>query len=63
MLAVGGNALYTSNAGGVRERAGVSKAAGGKALAVQYRCSKVSNVVDEGGCWWSGGHVLWCSWC
>jgi hypothetical protein len=45
-------------AGGARERAGVSKAAGGKALAVQYRCSKVSNVVDEGGCWWSGGARL-----
>ena len=50
-----GTHVCSIRAGGVRERAGVSKAAVGKALAVQYRCSNVSNVVDEGGCWWSGG--------
>ena len=50
-----GTHVCSIRAGGARERAGVSKVAGVNALAVQYRCSKVSNVVDEGGYWWSGG--------
>ena len=50
-----GTHVCSIRAGGARERTGVSKTAGVGALAVQYRYSKVSNVVDEGGCWCSGG--------